>query len=127
MALLVSGTGLGLSVLAMVLWFSRVQKVAIPDDRRLFLVLWTLGGGLGLISMFMSDATLISINAGSLALISGWGILIFYNLAGQRAASAIEPGQKIPEFTATDDAGNQFHASDFHGRTLLIKFFRGHW
>jgi peroxiredoxin Q/BCP len=35
----------------------------------------------------------------------------------------LKKGEKVPEFTATDESGNQVKLSDFRGRKLIIFFY----
>ena len=41
--------------------------------------------------------------------------------------STVSVGEVAPEFRATDSHGRQLHLSNFRGRPVLLKFYRGYW
>ncbi|MBT4520682.1 MAG: redoxin domain-containing protein [Halieaceae bacterium] len=57
--------------------------------------------------------------------------IFYFILRAQSAQSSVPPiagvGDKIPDFTALDDNGNEFQLASLQGKPFLLKFFRGHW
>ena len=125
-ALLTSLAAITFSGVATYLWFSSMKRVAIPDDRTLFLSLWILGFVIGAQALAQQPG-LLSGSIAVLAMLMSSGILGLLYLAPQKALSPIEVGQSIPAFTALDEHGELFDSSILLGNKVLIKFFRGHW
>ena len=119
--------GLALFVTTTMVWFTRANKVAIPDNRLLFLAGWAGAALLGITSLSASSANWLSYVLGGLALLGGVFLLGLYSLGKQKAVNLIAVGDTFPIFTATDDHGQTYTSEALMGKPTLIKFFRGHW
>ncbi len=117
-----------LLVLTTMVWFKRVGRVAIPDNRFVFLLLWWLAVLLGAASFFSSQANWLSGIYGALAILGGGTLLALYALRKQGVGEeAISVGEAIPHFSAVDEEGVIFDSLAMAGSPVLLKFFRGHW
>lgn len=104
-------------------WFRRAFRVAIPQNPRPFALAWSIGGGLGLFSLFFAGGAAAAWAAGL-----GFLFLYFVMTGAQRVGGEmIRVGDTIPAFTGFDADGNAFDSSELAGNPALIKFFRGHW
>ena len=127
-----SGTVLGLvafafSVSAGILWFQRMNRVAIPANRSAFLAVMWVGLTLGVLALARGAGWI----GGAAAVLSIFAAALFtltVLIGGQKGGSgALQVGQPIPDFTAPDENGEPFQLSSLAGRPVLMKFFRGHW
>jgi len=125
-ALITAIVAVGFTGIATVMWFDRAKRVAIPDDRTLFLSMWLLGAVIGVMALAQQPG-FFSGSLAVLAILGGAGILVLNYLAPQKADSPIEVGQPIPAFTAIDENGDTFDSISLNGSKVLLKFFRGHW
>ncbi len=127
-----SGTMLGIIALLLVagsiaLWFRRIQKVEIPEDRRGYVAFWVGGAALGVIALIQGAGWIGGIPAG-IAVFAGSFFSVLVLLSPQKAADdAIRVGELLRDFTALDENGDEFSLSCLAGKPVLIKFFRGHW
>ncbi len=117
---------LGFSGGAMWVWFQKLQRVDIPEERTFFVSAWVIGLVTGILALaqspgFFSGLIAVVVVLGSAA------VLVLTVLAPQQADAPIQVGQTIPEFTAYDENGESFDSRELHNKKLLIKFFRGHW
>ncbi|MCH8264137.1 MAG: hypothetical protein IIC10_01965 [Proteobacteria bacterium] len=108
-------------------WFKRASRVAIPDNRLAFLLLWSLATLLGTASFFSAGAGWLSGVFGAAATLGGVMLLGFYALRKQGAGDTISVGDRIPVFSALDGEGEVFESASLNGSPVLLKFFRGHW
>lgn len=121
---------LALAALAVVLiatavWAMAAWRLSMPDNRLPFFSGWGVGALLGLLALFSGTN---HPGAAWTALVLGgmlFGIALFTRQTLE--ARAIEPGDRIPEFSAPDEDGNLVSSTSFGGTPLLLKFFRGHW
>jgi hypothetical protein len=125
--LTLSMTALAIVALTSAIWIHRVRRVAIPDDRLAFLSLWGLGVLIGVAGLVSPGADWASRIAGTFAVLGGAAMLLFYALGNQRTQNAIEVGDAMPAFSASDEHHQSFHSASLAGTLTLIKFFRGHW
>ena len=126
-ALLLALSAFALFAGAIANWFSRIKRVAIPDNRGAFIAAWAGAVALGIGSFFAPGAGLASGILATLAVLGSGGFLTLYSLGKQRAANPISVGDPIPAFAGVDAARQDFASSALEGRPALIKFFRGHW
>lgn len=126
-ATMVAVIGLILLVLTTTAWFRLAMRVAIPDNRLPFLFFWGLAAILGAASFFSTGSGWLSGIVGTVAMLGGGGLLVLYLLRKQGAGDTISVGDRIPEFSASDETGTVIESSQFVGSPTLIKFFRGHW
>ena len=54
-------------------------------------------------------------------------ILIRDRLLGKQMPAAINPGQRLPEFSLQDENGNPVGSADLLGRPAVLLFVRGSW
>ena len=108
------------------LWFQRLQRVEVPEDRTFFISAWLLGFVIGVLAL-TQDPGFISGLLATVATLGSAAVLGLIVLAPQRADAAIAVGDTIPEFTAYDDQGDSFDSIQLHNKKLLIKFFHGQW
>jgi hypothetical protein len=112
---------------SMALWFQRIQSVQIPSDRRIFVACWAGGAALGVLALTQGAGWIGGIPAG-IAVAAGafFSALVF--VSPQRVAdNAIQVGERLRDFSAMDENGDEFSISSMAGKPLLLKFFRGHW
>ena len=127
-----SGTMLGTIAVLLVagstaLWFRRIKKVEIPEDRRGYVAFWVGGAALGVIALIQGAGWIGAIPAG-IAVLVGSFFSVSVLLSPQKAAAdAIRVGEPLRDFTALDEKGDEFSLAGFAGKPVLIKFFRGHW
>ncbi len=109
------------------LWFRRARQVRIPADRRGFVAAWLAAVALGAAALALGAGWAGRLLAG-IAILAGGVLTGTIAVSRQRAApDAIRVGEKLREFTATDEHGRPFSLADLAGRPVLLKFFRGHW
>jgi hypothetical protein len=122
-----SVTALALVALTSAAWFRRLRRVAIPDDRFVFLSLWGLGALIGAAGLVGPGAGWASGTVGALAVLGGTVMVVLDALGKQRTDKAIEVGQAMPAFSGIDERHQTFDSASLAGTLSLIKFFRGHW
>ena len=123
---------LGLSAFLLVagsmsLWFVRIRRVDIPRDRRGFVASWLLGAGLGIFALTEGAGWLGGIPAFIAALAGIVFSALVYISPQKLADDAVRVGERLRDFTAFDENGNEFRIASVAGKPLLLKFFRGHW
>ncbi len=110
-----------------VLWYRRIQAVAIPENRTPYVGAAAVGAIAGLFALANGPGWL----GGALAVLAvlGGGFLVgTYAISGQKGGTGrFRVGQPVPKFTAPDENDQQVALASFAGRPLLLKFFRGHW
>jgi len=111
----------------MSLWFMRIKRVAIPRDRRGFVASWLLGAGLGIFALTEGAGWLGGTPAFIAALAGIFFSALVYISPQKVAADAVRVGERLRDFTAIDENGNEFGVASVAGKPLLLKFFRGHW
>ncbi len=110
-----------------VLWFARARQVRIPADRRGFVAAWLLGVALGVAALLRGAGWVAGPLAG-VAVVVGSFLSFTVAISRQKVGpDAIRVGEKLREFTATDEEGRPFSLSSLAGRPVVLKFFRGHW
>ena len=119
--------GMTLVVATTTVWFLRAKRVAIPDDRTVFLLGWVGGGLLGAASFVVPGVSWLSSLSGGLSLVGSLFFLGLYALRKQKTLNAISVGDVVPIFEALDDKGSTFKSEALIGTPTLVKFFRGHW
>ena len=125
-------TYLGLASLVVVaisarVWIRAVKRVEIPKNRGGFVAAWVVAAGIGVAALAGEPGWLGGIPAG-LAIFASTFLLFTVAVGGQKAGdAAIQVGNTIPDFTATDEHEQPFDSKSLAGHPVLIKFFRGHW
>ena len=127
-----SGTVLGVLAFllvagSMALWFQRMNRVAIPKDRRAFVACWIGGAVLGILALTQGAGWIGGIPAGFAALAGSFFTVLVYVSPQKVADTAIRVGERLRDFTASDENGEDFSISGVAGKPVLLKFFRGHW
>ena len=109
------------------LWYRRIQAVAIPENRLPFVGAAAAGAIVGLLALSNGPGWL----GGALAVLAvlGGGFIVFtYAVSAQKGGTGrFRVGQLVPDFTAPDENDQPVALASFAGRPLLLKFFRGHW
>lgn len=126
-ALTVSLVAIVISLITTGAWARAAYRVAIPDNRTVFLLFWTLSAALGVASFYTAGITGASQALGGVAAVLGLSMLMLYSLGGQRAEHPISVGDQTPSFSALNDTGQHFDSASLSGSPVLLKFFRGHW
>jgi hypothetical protein len=127
-------TGLYLSLFAFALvfatglrWFVLVYAVALPKNRAGFIVSMIVGAGLG-VAAFVQGVNVLGGLLAGLAVFLGLMFVFTSSISAQKGGSGkLQPGAKMPSFTAPDHEGKHFEIASLDGRPILLKFFRGHW
>ncbi len=112
---------------SMALWFRKINSVEIPEDRRLYVACWAGGAALGVVALTQGAGWVGGIPAGIAALAGGFFSLLVLISPQKVADNAIRVGEKLREFTALDENGDEFSIASVSGKPILLKFFRGHW
>ena len=126
-ASLVGFTGIIVLAITTAAWFFRASRVAIPDNRLMFLLGWARGGLLGAIGILSHGANWLSAIFGGLSLVVGVFFLGLYVLRKQGVGNPILVGDTVPSFEAINDLGETYSSEALIGTPTLVKFFRGHW
>ncbi len=127
-----SGLVFALFALALVstmgmLWYRRIQAVAIPERRLPWVVTASAGLGLALLALVNGPGVVGGLAAGLSGLVAAL-FLLTSAIGPQKGGSGVlRVGEPLPDFTAPDDSGEPFALSSLSGRPVLLKFFRGHW
>jgi hypothetical protein len=112
---------------SMTLWFRRIQRVDIPRDRRAFVACWLAGALLGVVALIQGPGWVGGTLAG-IAIAAGALFSTLVYISPQKVAGhAIQVGERLRDFTALDEHGDEFSTADVAGKPVLLKFFRGHW
>ena len=127
-----SGDLLGLAAATVVVatgvvWFRLVKAVRIPRVRAPYFAAMGLGVALGLAAFVQGTGLFGAIPAGFAILAGGFFLALRLQSAQDAREPAVELGQPILDFAATDDRGGRFELASLRGRPFLLKFFRGHW
>ncbi|MBT8136197.1 MAG: peroxiredoxin family protein [Gammaproteobacteria bacterium] len=64
---------------------------------------------------------------GIVALVGYLIYLLWYSQFSRSPAGALQPGRKLPDFSAVDSTGDSFSPADLAGRPAVLLFFRGNW
>jgi outer membrane lipoprotein SlyB len=112
---------------AMGVWVQRIRRVEIPADRRGFVACWAGGAVLGLVALTQGPGWVGGIPAGIAAVAGAFFSALVYISPQKAAEDAIQVGESLRPFSATDEDGDDFSISSFAGKPVLLKFFRGHW
>ena len=126
------GTLLGLAALALTIatlggWVVLLRRVAIPENRIVFLGLFVLAAGLG-VAAFVRRTRWFGGVAAVLAIVMSAFFAFTVSISGQEVApNSIRVGETIPQFTALLEDGATFDSSSLQGQLVLLKFFRAHW
>jgi len=113
--------------LSLGLWIRALKRVEIPENRGGFVAAWVVAAGLGLAALAGQPGWLGALLAGCAVFVSGFFLFTVAIGAQKVGADAIRVGDRIPDFTATDEKGEPFDSKSLAGHPVLIKFFRGHW
>ena len=126
------GTTLGflalvVAAVTVALWFRQINQVDVPEDKAAYVIFFLSAAALG-IGAFVAGTRWFGGVAAALAIIIGSFFPFTVAISRQEvAANAIRVGGVIPVFSALDENGELFESKTLAGKTVLIKFFRGHW
>ena len=127
-----TGTRLGLLALVVavgctMVWFNQAEKVALPENRALFIAVWLSAVALA-IAAFVKKAGWLGRIAAVPAIVIGLFFPFTVSISEQvLPENAVRVGDTIPIFSASDDRGEVFDSALLKGSPVLIKFFRAHW
>jgi hypothetical protein len=108
-------------------WIRALKRVEIPVNRGMYVVTCVVAIILGVGALLGSPGWLGGLPAG-LAIFASTFFLLSVAVGGQKVGdTAIQVGDTIPEFAATNEHGQIFNSTSLAGSPTLIKFFRGHW
>jgi len=126
------GTILGFAAFALAastlaVWFRQIERVAIPENRVVFVVFF-----LGAVALAIAAFVLRTRWFGAIPALLAIAIGAFFpfSMAISRqevATTGIQVGQVVPHFEALDRNGERFDSTSLAGKPVLMKFFRGHW
>jgi hypothetical protein len=120
-------TCLAVVAISLVLWFRALGRLAIPENRSIYVATWSLAAILGVAAFLGEPGWLGGVPAGIGTFLS---VFFLFTVAVSRQKvgdESIQVGDTIPHFTATDEKGEIFDSHNLAGQPVLIKFFRGHW
>ena len=118
---------LALAVGCTMVWFNQAEKVALPENRTFFIVVWLSAVALA-IAAFVKKAGWLGRIAALPAIVIGLFLPFTVSISEQiLPPEAIQVGETIPSFSAPDDRGELFDSAQLRGNPVLIKFFRAHW
>ncbi|MEM6705199.1 MAG: hypothetical protein AAF690_20935 [Acidobacteriota bacterium] len=126
------GTALGLLALGIAaatlsVWVLLIRRVAIPENRGIFLFLCGLTAALA-VGAFVRRTRWYGGIAAVLALAGSALFSFTVAISGQEVApNSIRVGETIPQFTALLEDGDTFDSTSLRGQLVLLKFFRAHW
>ena len=127
-----TGTQLGLLALVVavgctLVWFNQAEKVALPENRTLFIAVWLSAVALA-IAAFVKKAGWLGRIAAVPAILIGLFLPFTVSISEQvLPPNAIRVGETMPSFSAPDDRDRVFDSAQLQGNPVLIKFFRAHW
>ncbi len=127
-----TGTRLGLLALVVavgctMVWFNQAEKVSLPENRALFILVWLSAVALA-IAAFVKKAGWLGRIAALPAIVIGLFFPFTVSISEQvLPPDAIRVGEMMPSFSAPDDRGEVFDSARLEGNPVLIKFFRAHW
>ena len=113
--------------LSLALWFRALGRLAIPENRSIYVAAWSLAAILGVAALLGEPGWLGGVPAGIGTFLS---VFFLFTVAISRQKvgdESIQVGDTIPHFTAPDEKGEIFDSQSLAGQPMLIKFFRGHW
>ena len=127
------GSFLGIISLALSLgvtafWFTLARRLALPNDRTGFVLLWLVSVGVGVIALIEGTnfiggfPPVVAISISSLLIFT-----VYVSPQTVESSHIIKVGDFIPSFQATDDKNQIFDSTSLRGHLVLIKFFRAHW
>ncbi len=127
-----NGTLLGIASLAIVaangaVFLSRMQRVAIPENRLAHDLGWTAALALGIAAFAGGVGWVGGVSAAIGAFTGGLMLLLRLGSAQAKNAAAVRVGGPILDFAAVDENGAPFTLASVAGKPFLLKFFRGHW
>lgn len=112
---------------SMAIWFQRIRRVDIPQNRSVFVACWSVGALLGVVALTQEPGWIGGVPAGIAAVAGALFVGLVYISPQRVAADAIRIGEPLREFTALDENGDEFAIASTAGKPVLLKFFRGHW
>ncbi|MCH2173727.1 peroxiredoxin family protein [Myxococcota bacterium] len=119
--------GLLLAIGCTMVWFNQAEKVALPENRTLFIGVW-LSAVAFAIAAFVKKPSWPGRIAALPALVIGLFLPFTVSISEQiLPPGAIQVGETIPNFSAQNDRGEVFDSAQLRGSPVLIKFFRAHW
>jgi len=125
--IVLGGVALLLLIGSMAVWFQRIKSVQIPEDRSGFVAIWLVAAGLGIYALTLEPGWLGGVPA-SFSVFGGLLFFALFFISPQKVAEdVIRIGERLRDFTALDEDGNEFAIASTAGKPVLLKFFRGHW
>ena len=118
---------IGLLVVAVIIWFRRMNDVALEGRRGMLFGMCVVAMGLGVASLNNEPGILGATGAvlGITGAVIWLGLGVFASQSGQ--APNIAVGSPLPAFSAPDHQDEMFDIESLRGHPVLIKLFRGHW
>ncbi len=132
-AIVIAGAGFVAVAGSWVTYMATVPSGKVPVRPIGHIVAQVLGVALGVAGISMGvtagGLTLVgTIALGSLSIPMG---LLFPLILSQRktpiGSLAVQVGEPLLPFSATDSQGRHFDSESLRGQRVLLKFFRGHW
>ena len=118
---------LGVAVATVVAWFWHINRVAIPENRIVFIACFLVAFGLAIAGLVLR-ARWFAVVPALIAIVIGGFFPFSMAISRQEVATTgIQVGQTIPHFEALDRNGERFDSASLQGKPVIMKFFRGHW
>ncbi len=115
-------------IASVVAWARALKRVAIPESRTPFVLLWITGAALAAMALWQGESGVLLKLPAWFAVVVATFLLFLVGISKQKVGDgAIRVGDRIPAFTATDENGELFDSRCVADHLLLIKFFRAHW
>lgn len=111
------------------LWTTRSRSLARTSPHLPVSAALTLAGGtVAVYGFWRSEYTAIfPMICAALGVIGFFLFDFWYSHFGRRINEGLTVGRILPDFSASDLAGNRVHASDLRGHPALFMFYRGNW
>ncbi len=108
-------------------WWAKIKAMTVPRNAIVYQAI--MASGVVLIVMGMSRGAGVPGGLlGMVGLLAGGMYLVTSFISGlPEEPLAVQIGERILDFEATDSAGEPFSLSSLDGRPFLLKFYRGHW
>ena len=126
MSMIFAALGLGLVFISWTWYLALIPAEKVPERPYLHAALMVIGMGLGALGA-AKLATGAIVMAVSAWLLGGFFLYLLSIAALPDGELTVSIGDPLPAFSAADHRGQIVASSDWQGKRVLLKFFRGQW